>query len=253
MYLMYVDESGDCGTENSPTRYFVLTAIVFHELRWRPILQSMVDFRKMLKETKGLKLRDEIHCTHFINKPGDLIRIKRNDRLDIMKKCIDWANAQTDLSTFSIVVDKQGRKDEIFELAWNALLMRFENTIRHKNFPGPQNADDRGIVLSDNTEGEKLRGLIRKMRHYNTIPNRQDMYQGGYKNVKLEYIIEDPIFRDSQYSFIHQLNDVIAYCVRQKYEPNSYMKKKAGTNFYNRLSNVTVKVVSKSNDGIVEL
>jgi hypothetical protein len=213
----------------------------------------MVDFRKMLKETKGLKLRDEIHCTHFINKPGDLIRIKRNDRLDIMKKCIDWANAQTDLSTFSIVVDKQGRKDEIFELAWNALLMRFENTIRHKNFPGPQNADDRGIVLSDNTEGEKLRGLIRKMRHYNTIPNRQDMYQGGYKNVKLEYIIEDPIFRDSQYSFIHQLNDVIAYCVRQKYEPNSYMKKKAGTNFYNRLSNVTVKVVSKSNDGIVEL
>jgi hypothetical protein len=253
MYLMYVDESGDCGTENSPTRYFVLTAIVFHELRWRPILQSMVDFRKMLKETKGLKLRDEIHCTHFINKPGDLIRIKRNDRLDIMKKCIDWANAQTDLSTFSIVVDKQGRKDEIFELAWNALLMRFENTIRHKNFPSPQNADDRGIVLSDNTEGEKLRGLIRKMRHYNTIPNRQDMYQGGYKNVKLEYIIEDPIFRDSQYSFIHQLNDVIAYCVRQKYEPNSYMKKKAGTNFYNRLSNVTVKVVSKSNDGIVEL
>jgi hypothetical protein len=253
MYLMYVDESGDCGIQNSPTRYFVLTAIVFHELRWRPVLQSMVGFRKMLRDTKGLKLRDEIHSTHFINKPGDLIRIKRNDRLDIMKKCIDWANAQTDISTFSVVVDKQGRTDDIFEVAWNALLMRFENTIRHKNFVGPQNPDDRGIVLSDNTEGEKLRGLIRKMRHYNTIPNRQDMYQGGYKNVKLEYIIEDPIFRDSQYSFMHQLNDVIAYCVRQKYEPNNYMKKKGAVNFYNRLSNIVVKVVSKSNNGIVEL
>jgi hypothetical protein len=250
---MYVDESGDCGIQNSPTRYFVLTAIVFHELRWRPVLQSMVGFRKMLRDTKGLKLRDEIHSTHFINKPGDLIRIKRNDRLDIMKKCIDWANAQTDISTFSVVVDKQGRTDDIFEVAWNALLMRFENTIRHKNFVGPQNPDDRGIVLSDNTEGEKLRGLIRKMRHYNTIPNRQDMYQGGYKNVKLEYIIEDPIFRDSQYSFMHQLNDVIAYCVRQKYEPNNYMKKKGAVNFYNRLSNIVVKVVSKSNNGIVEL
>jgi hypothetical protein len=213
----------------------------------------MVGFRKMLRDTKGLKLRDEIHSTHFINKPGDLIRIKRNDRLDIMKKCIDWANAQTDISTFSVVVDKQGRTDDIFEVAWNALLMRFENTIRHKNFVGPQNPDDRGIVLSDNTEGEKLRGLIRKMRHYNTIPNRQDMYQGGYKNVKLEYIIEDPIFRDSQYSFMHQLNDVIAYCVRQKYEPNNYMKKKGAVNFYNRLSNIVVKVVSKSNNGIVEL
>ena len=33
MYLMYVDESGDSGLVNSPTRYFVLTGMVVHELR----------------------------------------------------------------------------------------------------------------------------------------------------------------------------------------------------------------------------
>lgn len=254
MYLMYVDESGDTGTANSPTKYFILSAIVFHELRWRTTLHELVEFRRMLRDTKGLKLREEIHCTNFINKPGELVRIKRNDRIDILKKCIDWLNNQPDINIFSVVVDKNGRTDDIFELAWNALLMRFENTIRHKNFVGPQNADDRGIVLSDNTDGEKLRKLIRRMRHFNVTPNRKDLYIGGSRNLKIEYIIEDPILRDSQVSFLHQMNDVVAYCARQMYEPNAYMKKKGGHNFYKRLNNVTVKVVSKTNNlGIVEL
>ncbi len=254
MYLMYVDESGDVGCANSPTRYFVLSAIVFHELKWRSSLDSLVSFRRMLRATKGLKLREEIHCTDFINRPGKLIRIKRNDRLDIMKKCVDWINGHEFMNVFSVVVDKKSRTDDIFELAWNTLIMRFENTIRSNNFSGPRNPDERGIILSDNTNGEKLTKLIRKMRHFNTIPNKKEYYQSGYRNLKLEYIIEDPIFRDSQNSLIHQMNDVVAYCVRQKYEPNAYMKKQGGHNFYKRLLNVSTKHVSKKNNyGIVEI
>ena len=255
MYLMYVDESGDSGKLKSPTKYFILTAIVIHELRWRPLLESLVEFRKGLRDVKGLKLSDEIHhCTHFINKPGELVRISRNNRVDIMKKCVDWLNSQADINVFSVVVKKEDKSGDIFEIAWNTLLMRFENTISYKNFAGPQNADDRGIVLSDNTEGEKLRALIRKMRHYNTIPNRGEMHASGYRNIPLQYVIEDPVFRDSKYSFMHQMNDVAAYSARQMYEPNSYMKKKGGHNFYKRLDNVSCKVVSKTNDfGIVEI
>jgi hypothetical protein len=254
MYLMYVDESGDSGLINSPTNYFVLSAIVFHELRWRNVLESLVAFRSYLRDSKGLKIREEIHSSHFINNPGDLVRIKRNDRLDILKKCIDWLNQQPDVSTFSVVVDKRNKQTDIFDLAWNALINRFENTIRYKNFPGPQNSDDKGIILSDNTEGNKLRTLIRKMRHYNSVPNRNDIFPGGYRNMNLISIIEDPVFRDSQYSLIHQMNDVVAYCARQLYEPNAYMKKKGGVNFYKRLNNVALKVASKQNDiGIVLL
>lgn len=251
---MYIDESGDVGLNNSPTRYFILSGIVLHELRWKTTLTELVNFRKMLRDTKDLKLREEIHCRDFINKPGDLKRIKRNDRLDIIKKCIDWLNTQSDLSVFSVIVDKQGRNDDIFEVAWSTLLMCFENTIRHKNFRGPQNSDDKGIVLSDNTEGEKLRMLIRRMRHYNTISHTQSLHPSGYRNLKLDYIIEDPIFRDSQHSFLHQMNDVVAYCVRQKYEPNAYMKKKGGHNFYKRLEDVALKIAIKDNDlGLIEV
>ena len=63
MYLMYVDESGDIGLSGSPTRYFVLTGLVLHELRWRQTLDELIGFRRELKADFGLKLREEIHAS----------------------------------------------------------------------------------------------------------------------------------------------------------------------------------------------
>jgi len=51
MYLMYVDESGDSGIINSPTKYFILTGMVFHELRWRLLLDELKTFRRHLRAT----------------------------------------------------------------------------------------------------------------------------------------------------------------------------------------------------------
>ena len=62
MFLMYVDESGDSGLVNSPTRYFVLTGLVVHELRWHDALNSLVNFRQRMRGKFGLKLREEIHA-----------------------------------------------------------------------------------------------------------------------------------------------------------------------------------------------
>jgi len=253
MYLMYVDESGDIGLPpSSPTRYFILSAIIFHESSWREMLSDLVVFRKRLSATKGLKMKDEIHCTNFINNPGPLVRIKRNDRLDIIKQSIDWLNEQPNLSIFSVVVDKTTKAAgfDVFEYAWDALLMRFENTLSHRNFRGSQNVEDTGIVISDNTDGGKLRTLIRRMRHYNPVPS----IFGGVRNLKLQYIIEDPVLKDSQFSYMHQMSDVVAYCAKQFYDPNSYMKKKGGNNYYKRLTNVALTIVSSKNQyGIVHI
>jgi len=63
MYLMYVDESGDVGLSSSPTQYFILSAIVIHELRWKPALQSLVDFRRYLRDPERIKAqgRNSLH------------------------------------------------------------------------------------------------------------------------------------------------------------------------------------------------
>lgn len=58
--------------------------MVFHELRWNILLWGLIDFRRYLRDTKGLKLREEIHATDFINSPGELAKIKRHNSLDTL-------------------------------------------------------------------------------------------------------------------------------------------------------------------------
>ncbi len=254
MYLMYVDESGDTGTSNSPTRYFVLSAMIIHESRWHETLESLIVFRKHLRETKGLKLREEIHASHFITNPGKLVRIKRHDRLDILKQCVDWTAKQNNMNIISVVADKQNRKSGVFDFAWEVLLQRFENTLNHGNFIGTTNANDRGIVIADNTDGKKLQALARRMRRYNPVPNVQSIYDGGSRNLATTHIVEDIAMKDSATSYFHQIVDVIAYCLRQRYEPNAYMKNKGGNHFYERLNPVLVKKTSRTHPlGIVEV
>lgn len=253
MYLMYVDESGDVGINNSPTKYFVLSAIVIHELRWKHFLQNIVDFKREIKSIKGMNFREEIHCNELISRPRKLKRIKRNERLDIIKRAITFLNSQHDIKVFSVVVNKttKAKDADIFNIAWNALINRFDTTLIYKNFTPSPNFNDKGIIISDNTDGDKLRKLVRQMRYYNMIPNNQKIYDGGNRNVIVQHVYEDPILRNSMHSLIHQMCDVIAYCLRQKYEPNSYMKKKAATELYLKLDSVICKQVSGAGGGIV--
>ena len=257
MYIMYVDESGDIGVDKRTTRYFILSAIVVHELRWNETLDELIDFRRYLKESKGLKLREEIHSSHFLNNPGELVRIPMNDRVDIIKQCIKWLNTRNHLSVFSVRIDKDQAKytskELVFETAWQYLIQRFENTINYRNFNGPANTDERGIIIADNTDAPKLRLLYRKMRRFNPTPNIKEVFNEGSRNLPIKLLVEDPIHRDSRDSYFLQLSDVVAYLAYQKYAPNKRAKSKGLHNYYERLSDVLVSKIARNNNlGIVE-
>jgi hypothetical protein len=68
MHLMYADESGDTGPYPgvSPTRYFVPSGIVLREQRWQLYLDSLIAFRRALKQQFGLKMSEEFHAGPFI-------------------------------------------------------------------------------------------------------------------------------------------------------------------------------------------
>ena len=251
MYLMYIDESGDIGLQNSPTRYFILSGLVIHELRWQAGLDQLINFRQRMRVLYGLKLREELHASHLINKPGDLKRIKRNDRLSIIRALATELATMQDINFINIVVDKQDKPPEfdVFEKAWQALVQRFENTLRRGNFPGPSNVNERGIIFPDRTDDKKLRTLLRKMRRYNPVPSRF----GGYRPMPLSHIIEDPNFKDSQDSYFTQSVDLSAYLLQQHLLPNNYMKKKGGQNYFLRLDPVLCKVAGPSPHGIVQI
>jgi hypothetical protein len=46
---MYVDESGVSGMNGSPTRYYVLSGIVIHDLRGHEALNRLVLFPRVVK------------------------------------------------------------------------------------------------------------------------------------------------------------------------------------------------------------
>ena len=129
-----------------------------------------------------------------------------------------------------IIVDKSNKSVgyDVFSNAWGALLQRFENTISHRNFPGPSNADDRGIIFPDHTDDKKLRLLFRKIRKVNFIPN-QRQFASGSRNIPIVKVIEDPNMRDSKESYLIQVVDTVAYFLKQYIDPSKYMLKKLGT------------------------
>ncbi len=252
---MYVDESGDAGLIDSPTRYFVLTGLVIHELRWQTYLDQIINFRQRMSTQFGFRVREELHAATMISSPGSLVRIKRNDRLTIIRNFANELAKMRDLSIINVVVDKQGKPADYdaFATAWKVLTQRFENTLSHRNFPGPMNQDERGMVIPDHTDDKKLTQLLRQMRRYNPIPN-QPSFGLGYRNLALTSIIEDPGFRDSEHSYFVQAADLAAFLLYQRLVPNAYMRRKSGQNYFKRLDPVLCKVASSTDpDGIVWL
>jgi Protein of unknown function (DUF3800) len=250
MYLMYVDESGDTGLVGSPSRYFTLSGIVVHEKSWRTFIDRLIAFRKTLKSVYGLGVRTEIHASEYIRKPID--GLSKYDRLAILRNTLDELAKMPEISVTNIVVDKQGKAPDydVFQKAWGVLFQRFENTLFYGNFPGHYR-DEFGMVLSDATAGQKLTQMVRRMAVYNPIPSS---YGYESRNIPIRKIIEDPHFKDSRSSLPIQMADVCAYFLHQRFAPNSYIKKKAAHNYFDRLQPVLNLKASTSNAmGIVQI
>jgi hypothetical protein len=253
VYLLYVDESGDVGRKQGSSRYFALSGFVVHELKWNETLDCIIAFRRSVRLRYGLKLREEIHASHFIHKPGTLTRIDKSLRLRLLRDVIDFESTLQDISILNVIVDKNGKPAnyDVFQNAWKVLIQRFENTLSHRNFPGPQNAQDFGVLVVDQTDEAKLRGLTRRMRVYNPVPNTAG---AGYRQLPIRTLVEDAVHRDSLHSYFVQLSDVNAYFLYQKHEAAGYIKRKGARNYFDRLSPVLCTVASSADpQGIVRL
>lgn len=249
---MYVDESGDTGLVNSPTRYFALSGIVVHEQRWREFIDSLVNFRRIQRATHSLPLRAEIHASEFINKRA--YGLQKHTRLAILRNTLDELAKFPFISITNVVIDKHGKPHnyDVFENAWRALFQRFENTLSYGNFPG-KHQHDYGMVITDATAGKKLTQLVRKMAVYNYVPHHA-LFGPGARNIPVKRIIEDPFGKDSRSTLPIQMADVCAYFLAQRISPNSYIRRKRAQNYFDRLLPVLNVHASTANRyGVVKL
>jgi hypothetical protein len=164
----------------------------------------------------------------------------------------------SDLNVINVLVEKQGKSPtyKVFEMAWMALIQRFENTMSYHNFKGPANSDDKGMIIADHTDVKQLTQILRKMRRYNPISHHPShpSHGNGYRNIVVGNIIEDPIFRNSENAYFIQAADLCAFLLYQKFAPNNYMRKKGATKYFDRLEPILCQVALASNPmGIVRL
>jgi hypothetical protein len=261
---MYADESGDCGlpSDGSPTRYFCLSGVVVHELRWMSTVEQLMRFRRWIQRRYHVYIDDELHCAEMVQKPSrtapSIQRLRKHERLAIVRHFADEIARLPDVNIINVVVDKSlGKlttKEDVFRGAWYRLIQRFENTIQRGNFPGPKNKAECGMIFPDRTDSAKLKKYIEQMRRRNPIKVVQQSGSHIFQDSPIRTIIEDPINRDSSQSYLIQAADCAVFLLKQSIEPSSYMRKHGGNAYFDRLDPVLCKVASLTDRrGIVRL
>jgi Protein of unknown function (DUF3800) len=87
----------------------------------------------------------------------------------------------------------------------------------------------RGIILADESRQTEITKVVRKMTVFNPIPSQFGGWGGAKsKNIPLERIIEDPIFKKSQQSFFIQLADCVAFALLKREAPRTALVTKYG-------------------------
>lgn len=252
---MYVDESGDTGLASSPTEHFVLTGLVVHESDWNEYLDRLIAFRRRMRDAHDLRLREELHASRLLSRPGTLVRIKKNDRLAIIRAFANELATLTNVRLICVHVDKRAKPPDydVFEKAWTALIQRFSNTVTYRNFPGGFDLAETGMVFPDDTDQNKLKRLLIRLRRYNPVPN-QAQFGVGYRNLPISRVIEHPSFRDSEESYFVQAADLAAFLLYQDIAPSTYMRRTGGHAYFSRLQPIVLRQASGSDPrGIVRL
>jgi hypothetical protein len=206
-YFLYADESGDSGHDTSVTTHFVLVGFILAEAMWLSFLHRIKEFRKKLRETYGVRLRDELRARDILKTAGDFERLGLcyARRCRLLREIAVFVRESPEILIIPVSVDRSQRRlltVDIREYAWKLLIQRFEN------FLVEHGAD--GLIFSDQGEEKMIRDQLRKMRVYNPIPSKF----GGFYTQSVAHVLEDPVFRESKHSYFIQLADVVAYLCR---------------------------------------
>lgn len=239
MYIMYVDESGDPGTTGYATDHFILSGLIVNQDDWDKFLERLKNFRKSIKKNYGLNQRTEIHTAELIRfkKLKEYRLIRKSDRMRIIKDyCAQMPMIFDTAKIVNVCIDKKEHVGkDIFNLAWNRILQRFDNFLKKSG------GNDKGIIVADDTNSTKLRLLQRGMRVYNPVPSQ---YQ-GYTTPIIDNIIEDSFMRDSQHSYFIQSVDLVAHMLYRREYPKGSLRKFGMEYQFDKLEPILLKEASR--------
>jgi hypothetical protein len=213
-HLLYIDDS-----QHQEVRVFSALAIPIDQ--WQAAFDRVKAFRQDLQRSHGISIYKEFHAWKFVSGRGNLgnesiaggWEAHRMRRCALFRRTLAMVATLPGAMLFNVCrVDAEG-------WAFERLLNRINKNMQVNN--------SHAILICDEGKDEAYTRLCRRMKVFNPIPSAYGEWAGGEsrKNIPIERIIEDPVFKDSKRSYFVQLADFCAYAVlRHKYPIPSKMK-----------------------------
>jgi len=201
MHLFYIDDSRD-------EKLVVFSALSIPAEQWRAAFSQVKEFRRELKREHGIYVYEELHATDFLAGRGSISDrvVTKYTRSLIFREVLGLVARLVGASLFNAVFPK-AREYWAFE----RLVNRIERTLKAWG--------SHGILFVDRGKEAAYRRLVRRMMVYNPIPSKFGLWQDTSersKNIPVERIIEDPVFKDSQLSYLIQLVDFVAFSLLRR-------------------------------------
>ena len=212
--ITYFDETGDDGNNTMSSDTFVLTSMNMFAEKWQDNYDIMKTAKRKLRQKYDFPFSVEIHTRYLVTDKNPYHAYnwspytKRNILRDITKVI-----ASMDVSVVNVVIDKTKIQRSDYPVLKNALMyniQRIENT---------SHGEWNYMIITDPGRTGAMRKTAREIRAYNPIPS----HTGGYRNLPVEYMIEDILEKDSDESFFIQVCDFISYFVSMYYK-TKYMQ-----------------------------
>jgi hypothetical protein len=202
LFLVYIDDSGD-----EHVRCF--SALVIHESRWKATQAAIKSFRRQMKASDGLYVTKELHATTFIAGRGRIgtRTISKDRRFDLFLATLQMIAALPEIRMFN-AMGSRGQERMLFE----RLVNRINRTM----------AEWRSHALIIHDEGKDYAPLVRRMAIYNPIQSRYGRWEDGkeYKNIPIDRVIEEIVYRKSHQSDLIQMADFCAYALFRSEHPH---------------------------------
>jgi len=202
------------------------------------------EHRRNLKQDYGIFIHQEIHSHKFVAGRGRVSNgvINKHTRSRIYFGLLRLVAQMPNVMVINVCLDCKGRADPQLD-AWDRLLNRIERTMLEfekrelplrKNMLGRLPSDaiaadrqemerrllayaPRALIFADEGRQEEITKAYRKMTVFNPIPSKHGSWSGvSAKNIPLERIIEDPVFKKSHQSFFIQLADCVAFALLKR-------------------------------------
>jgi len=224
--FFYVDESYDA-------RKFCLSAISIRYEDWHQSFNLVRDHRRALKNRYGLYIRREIHARDLVSGRGKIADrlVTKYDRSRIFHGLLKTIASLPNVWLFNICLDAKPSEDAEMK-AWDRLFNRIERTMveaeKRLGIRIPY-LRPRAMIFADEGKATQITRAFRKRFVYNPIPSRHGRWpEGVTRNIPLQRIVEDPIFKQSHQSFFIQLADCAAFALLKRESPLVFKASKYG-------------------------